>query len=687
MKSKIVIKQSNERGINMRKIICLISVSLISFIVIMIGTDSSVIAEQKVTEDYSFDSNKLVNSNLKFEYNEENINDMTESSAQLSNRQLSSNRSTTRNCLSNGQLVRSCVERYTNSDGIIREYTERYRSLQSVYNIFDNKYTTKDDDIVSILPKELFFTEGQFYHVGKEYGFVIYTVKSETNTMKVKIDSSEEHYPFYKSDVLVFDITSTTPEKLSDDIEIDFGIVKLDVLFSYEYYSFDVYPQSRAKYFPRLDSRIDKVVTHYHNDYSAKLYLTDVEIIQNVMNIDKPNKGESNYNFKDDNGKFIKDSKCVYLGNKLNKYIEDELGQFAADVFMWTALGKIKWVGSTFELVGNIKDLHSYSNSLSTMISQQSEARSIYGRLQQKMDMISGEYDYTTMDGRIRFKQSTCENYNSDDKYGEGDTISSTFRVGTINDGRYNNNTRYSTTIKAAFGYDGSINITAPGVGIPYGDFLKIGESKDTFHIDYFYDLLEPEMKINKTEARKVNFTVTNPTYNSEDVEVTLITNGGTKQVSDSSKERRLKPGESINYTLSNLFPDTNYNIIVYFSGLSSRDILSNYKVIRTEKVPSLTSYQRPIIKQISRSTSSATFEVSNPNNRSLKLYFEKSDSTPDNYMMTIPAYGKRTFTLYGLNSNSTFYVYALFRDEDDFVVSTTSKYFARTSGRYYGYC
>lgn len=148
-------------------------------------------------------------------------------------------------------------------------------------------YRFDDNDIVSIIPKDLFFTVGGYHYLGKEYGFYIYTELVNNNLN-------------YRSYVAVYNITYTIPTIYSNTTTC-----KIEMLFNCWY---DNYFRDNKNFFGNsIIEGKDKVVTFLcvPTDDNQKIELSDINVGVLLENRDFPNPGDANYEFKD------------YVNNKL----------------------------------------------------------------------------------------------------------------------------------------------------------------------------------------------------------------------------------------------------------------------------------------------------------------------------------------------------------------------------------
>lgn len=203
-----------------------------------------------------------------------------------------------------------------------------------------------DDPIVQIVPKELFFIQGEHLYMGKEYGFFVNTVKT--------IDGDSY------ADVLVFDIYGRRPSFPSHTT----GSIRLTPLFCYRYRTVD--NVHGGAYDPSLTS-----VVYTHTLYDAPEYfLDDIGFKISLSNPDLPNPGDTNYVALNDAGAFIIQTRYNVRGvglKKKNKSFDQDTVKFA--------FGFVPYIGTIMNVGEYIYGVHDgfgnqgYAYSRETLIS------------------------------------------------------------------------------------------------------------------------------------------------------------------------------------------------------------------------------------------------------------------------------------------------------------------------------
>lgn len=225
--------------------------------------------------------------------------------------------------------VTNSYDSYTDSDGIIRNYTSDY--FGKCY--LEDGWTITDDPIVSIVPKELCFIPGEHIYVGKEYGFFI----------RVVVDTLDPND--YAVDILVFDIIHTTPNFSVNET----GSSRVEPLFQYTYRAANEGSFASQNIDPQL-SRV--VFPHVHYDY-AEYFLNDVGFKFTLDNPTALNPEDSGYVASEDNGAFMIQTRVNAKGVGLKK----KEGSYAADTALF-ALGFVPHIGTGLSVYSYAHDVY-----------------------------------------------------------------------------------------------------------------------------------------------------------------------------------------------------------------------------------------------------------------------------------------------------------------------------------------
>lgn len=224
----------------------------------------------------------------------------------------------------------SQYDTYTNTDANLNNYNINQR-MSSVAKFGKDLLLSvwNDDEIVKIIPRELFTKNGEYLYIGKEYGFFVNTFSdtyydSETETYSTS--SKNKH-----SYVLVFDITNDLHYQNSDTVQITVAPV-----FQYEYAYIDatesylslngtsgynlsgyrkkaIYDLSEgsADNFVVLCPRFGTSVVYQQE---TRYYLKDISFGLSLYNEQALNEGDQGYQAINDEGSFFLNLDYKYNG-------------------------------------------------------------------------------------------------------------------------------------------------------------------------------------------------------------------------------------------------------------------------------------------------------------------------------------------------------------------------------------
>lgn len=200
------------------------------------------------------------------------------------------------------------------------------------YTSYSSATILGDDDIVKIIPKELFSKEGIVQHIGKEYGFFIETkrmredgdqlvstviimdVKNENNMLS---DSSISHLkikvsPIFQADfAYVIRDTQYIPSLTLQDEKFFIDVHTQSVYASYATEGIDfVVP---------VATRIAPSKAEYGYQQHNKYFLTNVSNQTSLYNVNQPNPYDYDYDAMEDTGCFFSQMDFNYDGRFLQK--------------------------------------------------------------------------------------------------------------------------------------------------------------------------------------------------------------------------------------------------------------------------------------------------------------------------------------------------------------------------------
>lgn len=303
-------------------------------------------------------------------------------------------------------------DEYTDSDEALSvetsdEVFEIKDYKQFVYPDFTENYT-RDNPIVQLVPRELFAHRGEYFYMGKEYGFYVNT---RANTQYGNV-----------STVFVLNVCADT--SLSDN---DFAKIRIEPLFCYEFYYLtgqnnfeykqEVYRNGELQpdqspsdktYLPVSSDKNDIVVAAKFCDAAkastpsftenTNYAVKDIVIGANLMNEYYPNYGDDDYNVNSDYGSFITSVETVFTASRNNgggnaaEYIGATLG-FILDVLpLSTALDVgvsfVEFTNNLAEIdderetvVTNVKGQETYSPLSNEMFNSKQSQIDNYGQL------------------------------------------------------------------------------------------------------------------------------------------------------------------------------------------------------------------------------------------------------------------------------------------------------------------
>ena len=230
-----------------------------------------------------------------------------------------------------------------------------------------------DDPIVNIIPKEIFMNEGEYLHIGKEYGFFAKTFKNFNYENQNSTVTSLVNNTSY---VMVFDVENDF------DLENQAGVVNviIEPLFQFEY----IYLKNTSEdYFciSNQETRVeenyttqvqysntpeDLVVPSMHSDGSSSLdysevdkyYVSDVSMQMSLLNENNLNYGMTGYDAQDDLGSFFTSMDYEYDGKKrvAGEFPSNQLHEFGTDMVkmgIGQAASCIPGVGTLWSLITN----------------------------------------------------------------------------------------------------------------------------------------------------------------------------------------------------------------------------------------------------------------------------------------------------------------------------------------------
>ncbi len=162
---------------------------------------------------------------------------------------------------------------------------------------------TGDNNIVKIVPREMFETAGEYFYIGKEYGFYVYTQEDRARGF--------DNVNF--SEVLVFDIVTDT--ELLDKGEASFYTVKVQNLFAHRYFYlksgafptiyFYLNSMGLRTPFPIPEGSPDDIVVSDSVGVPCDIQLKNIFVNSVLLNEYAANIGDADYDAATDSGMFF----------------------------------------------------------------------------------------------------------------------------------------------------------------------------------------------------------------------------------------------------------------------------------------------------------------------------------------------------------------------------------------------
>ncbi len=199
------------------------------------------------------------------------------------------NRNTTSTCDYTDSLLNELKE-MTERDDLVKSYNP---NANNEINEYDRKQI--DDEIINIIPKELFFKKGIHTYLGKEYGFLL-------NVTGVFFEKGSQYNTF-----IIFDVETRTP---GSTYMTDYATIYVEPLFQYTFRSVE------KKYFTdnetwtntlgfsnTISQCVRPLPANYGQTYQYSL--KNVKFGIDVSNYSELNANDSMYDASKDNGDYI----------------------------------------------------------------------------------------------------------------------------------------------------------------------------------------------------------------------------------------------------------------------------------------------------------------------------------------------------------------------------------------------
>ena len=259
-----------------------------------------------------------------------------------------------------------CFDNYTDNEYFYDVSSDSYVQEKSIQNYekyfeerFHNGVEDKTDEwILGFIPIELFLNEGQYFYMGREYGFFV------DNTIEEQL-------------IIVFD----------NEIAINNGVDGyIDNKFSPLFYH--TYQYNNGKVY----------VKSYQEE--NRLFIKDVVFGAILSNLTYSNKGDSSYDGESDDGAFFISTNYTYSGTSLQSgLIDDGLNIFTTAVSGALSIGSmfcppLKVISEVFDTIVSIKDFIDLCSNVGDNVAKE------YRNIQTNGEYI-GELYHTSKDAQL----------------------------------------------------------------------------------------------------------------------------------------------------------------------------------------------------------------------------------------------------------------------------------------------
>lgn len=206
--------------------------------------------------------------------------------------------------------------------------------------------------------------------------------------------------------------------------------------------------------------------------------------------------------------------------------------------------------------------------------------------------------------------------------------------------------------------------------------FTELDHTQGTYEIDYTYPVNSPII----TTTNKTHNSITLRVYNNIDNVGTLKLFIDKFDYNPSNFVGYVATGEYIEYTFEGLSPNTSYPFYSKFVDERNNHSSNTVQTIVTTNAP---LYQQPEISILSKGYGYVNFIVTNLSSSSdaLLLFAELSNSSPDVYIISLYSGDSYIVSFSGLNQGTYYTFYALFKDEDNNILTPVSSISVKTLG------
>lgn len=203
-------------------------------------------------------------------------------------------------------LTEEILDIYTDEDEFICDCGKEDKILSLQQYDFNNhallsnlnaNNVFKDNDIIRIIPKELFWNVGKYIYMGKDYGFFVNTYVDPTTANNIDENKIENY-----SEAFVFDFTIDYNRSAR---ELRY---RVEPVFQANYYTLGKYNFSGNWIYPD-----DCKLILMSNVIAKPTYMMDeVTFTLNMYNEQQKNHFNNNYDINQDNGVILEQTRCNY---------------------------------------------------------------------------------------------------------------------------------------------------------------------------------------------------------------------------------------------------------------------------------------------------------------------------------------------------------------------------------------
>lgn len=225
---------------------------------------------------------------------------------------------------------------YTDCDNFKNDPSKLLSNYQYGSNLGDiyNNIPMTNDDIVQLIPIELFRHRGQYVYIGKEYGFFVNTrVNPDLGGNNNVVDAG------------IFDVVYTDGVPFNNGANIETKI-EIEFLFHHTYQ----YIEREEFNWDDIDNNLEEVVCPSRLEGTNVYYIHNVSFASLLYDEYKLNQGQASYDVSNDTSAYFNQIRYNFYGSSLEQ--PDIVGSGISSV-KW-ALGKAENIPGIVGIVGNV---------------------------------------------------------------------------------------------------------------------------------------------------------------------------------------------------------------------------------------------------------------------------------------------------------------------------------------------